>query len=247
VAGVGGVAGDECGGQVSPSQIYWSVNPCARFRVPACCACLLSALVFVCLLAVRLLAVRYVAAPAQVRDMDALKKTAEDSQKRAASAVAIRPTSADSSGGGQLVRHAPGKVPDYILQRKEHKRLQEQREEELRARRALVPDGFRVVSDSERASAESQTRILWQQAMGHFMRIPHDTRNLAQVKRRQELEKSIQALEQQLQVLSVEGGGALLVPEGLLLVPTSLQLASKEAPMTEGQRIKMLQCGPPII
>lgn len=194
-----------------------------------------------------LLSAYVVSAPAQVRDMDALKKTVDDSHKRAASAVAIRPTSADSSGGGQLVRHAPGQVPDYILQRKEYKRLQEQREEQLRARRALVPDGFRVVSDSERASAESQTRILWQQAMGCFMRIPHDTRNPAQVKRRQELEKSIQALEQQLQLLSVEGGGALLVPEGLLLVPTSLQLASKEAPMTEGQRIKMLQCGPPIM
>ena len=179
--------------------------------------------------------------------MDALKKTADDSQKRAASTAAVRPTSADSSGGGQLVRHAPGQVPDYILQRKEHKRLQAQRDEQLRARRALVPDGFRVVSESERASAESQTRTLWQQAMGHFMRIPHDTRTPAQVKRRQEIEKSIQALEQQLQMLSVEGGGALLVPEGLLLVPTSLQLASKEAPMTEGQRIKMLQCGPPIM
>jgi len=219
------------------------------------CACLLSLLAvpaccprsFSCLLAVRLLAVRYLAAPVQVRDMDALKKTADDSQKRAASAAAVRPTSADSSGGGQLVRHAPGQVPDYILQRKEHKRLQAQRDEQLRARRALVPDGFRVVSESERASAESQTRTLWQQAMGHFMRIPHDTRTPAQVKRRQEIEKSIQALEQQLQMLSVEGGGALLVPEGLLLVPTSLQLASKEAPMTEGQRIKMLQCGPPIM
>jgi hypothetical protein len=228
VAGVGGVAGEEFEERVSPDPVYWSVNPCARS-----CACLLSAYCVI--------------APAQVRDMDALKKTAEDSQKRAASAVAIRPTSADASGGGQLVRHAPGQVPDYILQRKEHKRLQEQREEQLRARRALVPDGFRVVSDSERASAESQTRILWQQAMGHFMRIPYDTRTPAQVKRRQELEKSIQALEQQLQVLSVEGGGALLVPEGLSLVPKSLQLASKEAPMTEGQRIKMLQCGPPIM
>jgi hypothetical protein len=185
--------------------------------------------------------------PQQVRDRDALVKTAEDTQKRAASAVAIRPTSASSSGSGQLVRHTPGQVPDYILQRRERKRQEDQREELLRARRALVPDGFRVVPDSERASAERQTRQLWQQAMGHFMRIPHDTKSPAQVQRRQELEKSIKALEQQLQVLSVDGGGALLVPEGLSLVPTALPCANKETPLTEGQRIKMLQNGPPIM
>ena len=57
----------------------------------------------------------------------------------------------------------------------------------------------------------------------------------------------MRALEQQLQVLSVDGGGALLVPEGLSLVPTALPCANKETPLTEGQRIKMLQNGPPIM
>lgn len=144
-----------------------------------------------------------------------------------------------------VAKHTPGQIPEYILVRKAQQQQQEMREEQERARRALVPDGFKLVSDDERASAERKTRDLWQEAMGRFMRIPHDTATPVQVHRRQELEKTIQTLENQLRVLSVEGGGALLVPEGFSLMPQPFK--GKERPMTEGERIKMLQSGPSIL
>jgi len=86
---------------------------------------------------------------------------------------------------------------------------------------------------------------MWQDNMERFMRIPHATATPAQAQRRQQIETTIETLEHQLRILSVEGGGALLLPEGLSLAPTSL--ARRERPMTEAQRIKMLQNGPPVI
>lgn len=96
------------------------------------------------------------------------------------------------------------------------------------------------------------------------------------MRRRQELEQSIQALEEHLRVLSKDGGGALLVrtscvnrvhaggrgeqeaiapytrwlqvPQGLALAPQHLVSSARPAaPLSEGARIKMLQQGPKIM
>jgi hypothetical protein len=72
-------------------------------------------------------------------------------------------------------RHAPGQVPEYIMQRKEKQRLRAMEEAQEHARRALVPEGFRLVPDDERASAEKATRELWQESMSNFVKMPpHD-------------------------------------------------------------------------
>lgn len=74
-----------------------------------------------------------------------------------------------------MPRHAPGEIPEYIVQRKEKQRLQVLEEAHERARKALVPDGFRLVPDTERALAEKATREMWQEAMSRFVRMPpHD-------------------------------------------------------------------------
>jgi len=97
----------------------------------------------------------------QVRDGDALTKTAQQAKKAATSqVVATRPSSAGGAGGGQVVKHTRGQVPDYILHRKEQQRLLQVREEQEKARRALVPDGFRLVSQEERVEAEQASEAL---------------------------------------------------------------------------------------
>jgi len=97
----------------------------------------------------------------QVRDGDALTKTAQQAKKAAASQmVATRPSSVGGAGGGQLVKHTRGQVPDYILHRKEQQRRLQVREEQEKARRALVPDGFRLVSQEERVEAEQASEAL---------------------------------------------------------------------------------------
>ena len=72
-------------------------------------------------------------------------------------------------------RHAPGQVPAYIMQRKEKQRLRAMEEAQYLARRALVPEGFRLVPDDERALAKKATRELWQDCMSNLVKMPpHD-------------------------------------------------------------------------
>ena len=63
--------------------------------------------------------------------------------------------------------------------------------------------------------------------------------------RRRELEKTITGLEAHLSRLTVDckEDGCLMVPEALSLVPPGPQ----PKPVSEGQRIKLLQSGPAII
>ena len=173
-------------------------------------------------------------------------QTCEDN-KKPSTAVSTRPSSAGTAASrAASSRCAPGQVPEYILRRKEEQRQRALEEERERARRALVPDGFRLVPPGERVAAERALRELWQETMRLFLRIPHDTVSPSQVQRRKELEDTIQLLESRLSFLSVEDGAAVIMPEGVSLVPAGLGQRDKPS-LSEGQRIKILQSGPAVI
>jgi hypothetical protein len=112
----------------------------------------------------------------KVRDHQAMVQALQDSKK--ASVVSSRCLTTDSARKGGLEhqlmpRHAPGEVPEYIVRRKQKQRQREIEEAQERSWRALVPEGFRLVPDDERAHAEKATRELWQETMRQFLKIPH--------------------------------------------------------------------------